>query len=132
MSPGKDFIAGQEVPLAMAQVLMLLANNAGFPEGSTTRGYEITVPLGPDGRLDEAAWRADPAGFTVRRFWEGEAERQGTLVLGRGGWRIDYGPIEEDDEPTHSFEAHVLRPGEYVTVREADGIVFTFRVVAVR
>lgn len=116
----------------LSSVRLLLARNPGFPEGSSTRGYDLRVPLTSDGRLDEAGYRARRRECTVRRFWESEPEQEGRLVHGRGGWRFDYGPGEEDDEPVHKLEAHAFRPGEYVTVREAGGETLTFRIVSVR
>jgi len=113
-------------------VRLLLARNPGFPDGSNARGYELHVPLSADGHLDEAGYRARKAECTVRRFWENEPDQEGRLVHGRHGWRFDYGPGEEDDEPVHRLEAHVFRPGEYVSVREADGETLTFRIVSVR
>jgi hypothetical protein len=34
--------------------------------------------------------------------------------------------------PNHRLDAHAIRPGEYVTVREADGDAWTYRIVSVR
>ena len=51
---------------------------------------------------------------------------------GRHGWAFSYGPGEEDDEPLYRLDSHVLRVGEYVTIREYDGPVYTFRVARVR
>jgi hypothetical protein len=116
----------------LASVLMLLARNPGFPEGSDARGYELRVPLGADAHLDAEAFRARREDCTVRRFWQDQPDQHGHLVHGRHGWRFDYGPGTDDDEPIHRLDAHAIRPGEYVSVREADGETLTFRIVSVR
>jgi hypothetical protein len=116
----------------LSTVLLLLARNPGFPDGSASRGYEVHMPLAPDGSIDPEGYRARADACTVRRFWEGEPDQHGHLVHGRRGWRFDYAPGQDDDEPLHRLEAHVVRPGEYVTVREADGQMLTFRIVSVR
>jgi hypothetical protein len=116
----------------LSVVTLLLARNPGFPEGSASRGYELNVPLAPDGSIDADGCRARADDCTVRRFWEHEPDQHGHLVHGRGGWRFDYGPGQDDDAPLHRLKAHLIRPGEYVTVREAGGEVFTYRIVSVR
>jgi hypothetical protein len=109
------------------------ARSKEFPEGSTHHGYEFVAPLTPDGRLDEAAFKTERALCRVRRFWKDTADESGRLVRTRHHtWAFSYAPGEDDDEPFFHLETHRLAPGEYVTVREHDGVARTFRVVAVR
>lgn len=112
-------------------VRMLLARNPGFPEGSNERGYELQVPLTPEGHLDVETWRQRRRDCTVRRFWKNEPDRLGELIHGRHGWAFSYEPGEADDEPLHRLEGHLFRPGEYVTVRETNGESLVFRIVSV-
>jgi hypothetical protein len=37
-----------------------------------------------------------------------------------------------DDETGYRFDHHAFRPGEYVSIKEHDGVLRTFRVVYVR
>jgi hypothetical protein len=127
---GVDEGSAREAPLAV--VRLLLASNAGFPEGSSTRGYELRLPLMPDGQIDRRAAASRPDACTVLRFWEGEPDRHGHLVHGPMGWCIEYGPKEQDGEPMHRFEASTLRPGDYASVHEHDGLVMQFRIVGVQ
>lgn len=112
----------------LTTVRLELARNPGFPEGAADCGYELRVPLDGKGHIDLAAFREDPAACTVRRFWRGEDDQHGVLQHGRQGWAFSYGPGDADDEPLFRLDSHVLRAGEYVTVREYDGPTYTFRV----
>ena len=38
---------------------------------------------------------------------------------------------QDDDEPGFKFDSHVFKPGEYVSIREHDGRMRTFKVAAV-
>lgn len=116
----------------LSTIRLVLARNSGFPEGSVEHGYELNVPLSPDAHIDLAAFHERRPDCTFTRFWGDEGERHGQVVHGRHGWAFSYEPGEDDDEPILRLEGHVLRPGEYVTVREANGESLTFRVVSVR
>jgi hypothetical protein len=49
-----------------------------------------------------------------------------------GTWAIDYDPRSTaDDEPGFRFDKHKFAPGEYVSLKEHDGVMRTFRVVSV-
>ena len=114
-------------------VRLELARSGEFPEGSAAHGYEFVAPLTPDGRIDEESFKANRAGCTVRRFWRGEADQHGTLVHTRHRtWAFSYAPGEDDDEAFYHLESHRLAVGEYVSVREHDGVTRTFRVARVR
>ncbi len=50
------------------------------------------------------------------------------------GWSFHY-DIRGDaahDERGYHFENHTFKPGEYVSIREQDGVLRTFRVISVR
>lgn len=109
-----------------------LARDHDFPEGSSERGYELVAPLDIDGRLDPAEWRKQRDRCNVRRFWAG-TQQVGHLIHTRGGtWAVDYNPAtKEDDEPGFRLDKHQFSLGEYVSFKEHDGVMRTFRVVAV-
>ncbi|MGH6717743.1 MAG: hypothetical protein ACREER_00370 [Alphaproteobacteria bacterium] len=114
-------------------VRLELARIREFPEGSAERGYEFVAPLTADGHIDAADFPASRAACTVRRFWRGEDDTYGRLIHTRHRtWAFSYAPGEDDDEPFHHLETHRLVEGEYVSVREHDGVTRTFRVARIR
>jgi hypothetical protein len=123
----------------MLQVVTLhLGRTAAFPDGSTSRGYEITAPLDERGYLDAAAWQDNRDLCRVRRFWTGEPDRHGWLVHRAGGaggatWGIDYDDATRDDDETgFRLSSHRLVADEYVSIRDADGELSPFRVASVK
>jgi hypothetical protein len=64
------------------RMILHLARNWDFPEGSAERGYEINAPLDASGHLDAKAWKRHKASTVVRRFWAGEGDRVGQLERG--------------------------------------------------
>jgi hypothetical protein len=116
------------------KIRLELARDRDFPNGSAVHGYILRAPLTPEGHIDAEGWRQARESCTVTRFWEGEAEETGHLRHTRGGWAFHY-DIEgdpKDDETGYKFESHVFKEGEYVSVREHDGTLRTFRVVEIR
>ena len=103
-----------------------------FKTGSRMHGYDLVAPLDAQGRIDEAAWRADETRARVRRFWQGEDERTGRLVrLGDNAWGFALG-AENADEPTHRLKAQTLNAGAAVSVVDHSGEARPFRVAAAR
>jgi hypothetical protein len=121
----------------LSRIVLHMARNADFPEGSRQHGYEIIAPLDAGGHLDAEAWRSMRQRCRVRRFWAGEPGRHGLLVHRAGGaggatWLIDYDQAtEEDDEAAYRLGSHVLAKGEYVSIRDEHGVAHTFQVVRV-
>jgi hypothetical protein len=69
----------------------------------------------------------------VHRFWQGEGDEVGQLEHKRGdAWVFSFRVGSEDDEAIHRLGDHVFRRGEYLSVREHDGKILTFRIVDVR
>jgi hypothetical protein len=109
-----------------------LARTKEYPEGSASHGYEFRVPATADGHIDAVAWRANRKLWTVRRFWKGEEDQHGRLIHTRHGtWAFSYAPGEDDDTPFFHLEGHLLKLGEYVSIREHEGETLPFRVVAI-
>jgi hypothetical protein len=121
----------------LSKVRMTLARTAGFPEGSARHGYEFVAPLDDQGRIDPAGWRDHKALCVVHRFWGDEKPETGHLIHRAGGaagatWIFDYdGSAESDDEAGFRFQDHAFRPGEYVSLRDGDGEMHTFKVATV-
>lgn len=115
--------------MTLHRVHLTLARNDEHPNGSPAHGYDLVLPLDAAGALDAEGWKANPKACTVRRFWQGEADRVGLFRhIGRG-WLIDYDASTRDaDEPFFKLDKHVFKVGEYVSVTETDGEMLTFRV----
>lgn len=125
------------LPHTFKRIRLNLARSKEFPEGSTRHGYEFVAPLDAKSHIDAALWRQHRDNCRVRRFWEGDADQIGFLVHKPGGpehsrWVFDYDKTAEtDDESGYRFGTHAFSIGEYVSIRDEDGDMHTFRVVSV-
>lgn len=118
---------------AFKTVRLEMARNPRHPEGSSDHGYEFVAPLKTDGHLDATLFAKERERCKVRRFWKGEAEKQGELIHTKDkAWAFSYEPGEDDDERFFKLDRHLFKPGEYVTIAEPDGSAPTFKVVSVR
>jgi len=121
----------------LRRVRLNLARSKEFPEGSREHGYDFVAPLTDDGHLDTALWKQSRERCAVRRFWKGEADEHGLLVHRAGGpdgatWTFDYDPnADDDDEAGFRFGDHAFQIGEYVSIRDEDGELLTYRVTSV-
>lgn len=121
----------------LRRIVLTLARSKNFPGGSSRVGYEMIAPLTADGFLDSEKWKQTRADCTVRHFNEGKEDETGMLVHKPGGkehsrWVFDYDfDQEDDDEAGYLFGSHLFVPGEYVSVRDADGQVQTFKVAEI-
>jgi hypothetical protein len=115
----------------LTRLILRLGRNpdAGYPEGADDYGYVVNAPLDQSGKLDPALWRETKALCTVRRFHPNEAPADGWLRHRGDNWYFWYDEADEGpEEPGFKLGAHELRAGEYVTIREGDGDVLTFRI----
>ncbi|HVZ98697.1 MAG TPA: hypothetical protein VG841_00115 [Caulobacterales bacterium] len=113
----------------LTRVILRLGRNPGYPEGDDHYGYTIHAPLDGDGQLDPELWREKREHCTVRRFHPDEPAADGWLRRRGENWYFWYDEDDEGpEEPLFRLGAHRLVVGEYVTVRESDGDVMTFRV----
>jgi hypothetical protein len=125
------------LPHVLKRIRLNLARSKQFPGGSSRHGYEFVAPLDSAGHIDVELWRKHRAHCRVRRFWGGEPDEMGMLVLKPGGqeharWIFDYDQTaENDDEAGYRFGAHAFQPGEYVSIRDEDGDMHTFQVASV-
>ena len=139
MSEKNDAAASRPKSYLMQRIRLELARDPEFPDGSRTHGYDLIAPLDTAGRLSVDGWKEDRDHCRVRRFWGHEPEMIGHIVHKPGGtggvWAFHY-DIRKPEEPIGDeagfhFETHVFRPGEYVSLREHDGTMRTFRVQTV-
>jgi hypothetical protein len=125
-----------QLPHEFKRIRLNLARSKEFPQGSAAHGYEFVAPLDADGHIDIALWRKYRAHCGVRRFW-GDEQETGRLVhkgvvAEHSRWVFDYDENSaDDDESGYRFAAHAFQPGEYVSIRDEDGDMHTFRVVSV-
>jgi hypothetical protein len=122
----------------LRKVTLHAARSKEFPEGSIRHGYDFIAPLTEDGHIHLEAWKAHRGECFAHRFWAGEPTMQGLLVHragGRGGstWAFEWKSPQAVDEEEEGFRFgdHAFEVGEYVSVREAEGDLLTFRVVGV-
>ena len=110
-----------------------LARSKDYPDGSNRHGYRFVAPLDAAGHLDVEGWKRRRAECRVVRFWGGAEEDIGRLVHRPGGsWGFHYHSSgDEGDEAGFKLSSHVFIPGEYVSIRDDDGALHTFRVVSV-
>jgi hypothetical protein len=71
----------------------------------------------------------------VRRFWNGHPDEVGHLIRKPGGsWAFHYDLLgdADDDEAGYRFGDHAFKSGEYVSIKEHDDVLRTFKVVMVQ
>ena len=119
--------------MTLKRILLELARDHDFPNGSQERGYDFIAPLDEQGHLLPDEWRANRERCRAKRFWPDD-NKLGHLVRRPGGsWAFDYDPkASEDDEPGFKFNTHQFVPGEYVSITEPDHVMRTFLVASVR
>lgn len=118
--------------MTLKQIRMELARDRDFPQGSRSHGYTLMAPLDNMDRIDAVEWKAHREKCRVTRFWGSDEHEVGHLVRKPGGaWAFHYDihGNEDDDETGYRFGDERFRPGEYVSIREQDGEMRTFRVI---
>ncbi len=121
--------------MSFSKIRLELARDQDFPDGSTERGYEFTVPLDDDGRISDSGWKSYRDRCRVRRFWSGAPDEVGHLIRKPGGsWAFHYDLLgdPDDDESGYRFGNHRFVPGEYVSIKEHDDVLRTFKVMMVQ
>lgn len=117
----------------LRRVRLELARDAEFPDGSRNHGYDMIVPLDDKGHIDAGAWKVLRDRCRVRRFWGDDKGEVGHVVHKPGGsWAFHYDIHGDDshDDSGYRFNSHAFVPGEYVSIKEQDGELRTFRVVS--
>lgn len=104
-------------------------------EGAHDIAYEFMAPLTSDGFIDVDAWHNQRAHCFVHHIVKGKIEERGLLVHRAGGsggarWAFQFDQNNVGDEGYH-FGSHAFRVGEYVSVRDQDDVLRTYRVANV-
>jgi hypothetical protein len=122
----------------LRKVTLHAARSKEFPDGSIRHGYDFIAPLTEEGRIDLDAWKEHRGECFAHRFWAGEPSMQGLLTHRAGGhggstWAFEWKTRKavDDEEEGFRFGDHAFKVGEYVSVREPEGDLLTFRVVSV-
>ena len=121
--------------MSLSHIRLELARDRDFTEGSRERGYEFIAPLSDEGRILVPEWNVMRDRCHVRRFWANEPDEIGHLIRKPGGsWAFHYDLLgdPEDEETGYRFGDHKFLLGEYVSIKEHDGVLRTFQVVAIQ
>jgi hypothetical protein len=120
------------LPREFRYIRLERARDHDHPEGDSKTAYILIAPLDTESRIDAEAWREHKEACRVVRKRPGGDDNLGHLVHGPGGsWRFRYdvaGTIP--DETGHHFGDERFEPGEYLSIREGDGVNL-YRVVSV-
>lgn len=112
------------------------AREKGRPEPQPGDGYEFVAPLDGKGYIDIEGWKNFRTLCFVHRLERGAVVERGLLMHRAGGqggatWAFDYELGEGDEEAGYRFGAHAFKVGEYVSIRDDDGELNTYRVASV-
>lgn len=121
--------------MTLKHIRIELARDHDYPQGSSLCGYEFVAPIDGVGQMSVEEWRKRRGECRVTRFWEGMKPEIGHLVRKPGGsWAFHYDVFgdADDDETGYRFSQEKFAEGEYVSIREHDDKMRTFRVVSVR
>jgi hypothetical protein len=121
----------------MFKIALQEARAKGAPAGPPKSGYEFFAPLDDGGHIDLESWKKERARCFVHRLEHGAIVERGLLVHRAGGaggatWAFDYeAGTTDDEEQGYRFGSHAFQVGEYVSVRDGDGVLVTYQVSAV-
>ena len=122
----------------MRKIRLERARAKGHPQGEPGEGYDLVAPLDDAGHISLEGWRSQRALCFVHRLEGGDIVERGVLAHRAGGpggasWIFDYDPRSSGEEEVgYHFEAHAFVVGEYVSIRDGDGDVLTYRVTSVK
>jgi len=122
----------------MRKIRLERARAKGHPQGEAGEGYDLVAPLDDYGHISLEGWRSQRALCFVHRLEGGDIVERGVLAHRAGGpggatWIFNYDPRSSGEEEVgYHFEAHAFVVGEYVSIRDGDGDVLTYRVTSVK
>ncbi len=121
----------------MYKIRLELARSPGAPQGSPGDGYEFYAPLDDARHIDLDGWKEHKALCFVHRLEDNVTVERGILAHRPGGtggatWAFDYDyTADGDEEPGFRFDTHAFQVGQYVSIRDHDGELQTYRVANV-
>jgi hypothetical protein len=117
----------------LTKVRLEIARCPEFPEGSANHGYLLTLPLDENGALDAGQGQHVASRTHFERFWDGEPLEVGHVERHGHGWTLVFDGDDQDAaarEPIFRAEGHRFLPGDYLSIKERDGRLRTFKVAA--
>ena len=124
-----DKLSAEQATAMLQRVRLEIARCPAFPNGSHEHGYDFIAPIDETGHISAEAWKVLRDRCRVKRFWAGEADDVGHIVHKPGGaWAFHYdirGDAKHDEQGFH-FDTHKIAPGEYISIKEKDGVLRTF------
>lgn len=122
----------EPLPAEFRLIRLRLAREPGHPAGDTLHGYDLVAPLDAEGRLLPDVWKKHRDACRVRKLHP-RGDEIGVLARRPGGsWYFDYDNADDtEDETGFRFGEEHFRIGEYISIREDDGVMHTFQVTAV-
>ncbi|HKR90662.1 hypothetical protein [Novosphingobium sp.] len=114
---------------AWRNIRLELEPTAGFPQGSASRAYLLSLPLREDGTVDEAAVQANPQMARFKRFWPSEPDRTGSVTRNGEMWILSFRTTRESADTSFQIVMPRLLPGDHATIGEPDGNQWRFRVI---
>lgn len=119
------------LPRTFRSIRLERARDHDHPEGDSRTAYVLIAPLDAASRIDAQAWREHREACRVVRA-RPDGDDLGHLVHGPGGsWRFHYDVAgNTPDECGYHFGDEKFETGEYLSIREADG-VNVYRVASV-
>lgn len=126
-------VRNTSLPREFRYIRLERARDHDYPEGDNKTAYIMIAPLDADSRIDADIWRDHKdACRVVRKRPDGEDDL-GHLIHGPGGsWRFHYDVSRiTPDETGYHFGDEKFEPGEYLSIREADGMMNPYRLISV-
>jgi hypothetical protein len=120
----------------MRKIVLEEARAKGAPAGPGVHAYEFVAPLDEAGFINLEAWKKERVRCFVHRLEHRKIVERGLLVRRAGGvggatWAFDYElGTTEDEEAGYRFGAHAFTPGEYVSIRDDEDELRTFKVIS--
>jgi hypothetical protein len=113
----------------MAKVTLVREAPQGLLAADATVRMVLMLHLTPQGRVDGAAWDHSAAPWPVTRTSAAGAAELDQLIRFGTSWGLRN--AAGDDDPLSGLDIGLVRPGEMITLRAADGSAAQFRIVAV-
>jgi hypothetical protein len=120
----------------MRKIVLEEARAKGAPAGPGVHAYEFVAPLDEAGFINLEAWKKERVRCFVHRLEHGKIVDRGLLVHRAGGvggatWAFDYElGTTDDEEEGYRFGTHAFTPGEYVSIRDDEDELRTFKVIS--
>jgi hypothetical protein len=112
------------LPRSFRYIRLERARDHDHPEGDSRTAYIMIAPLDADSRIDAETWREHKEACRVVRKRPDGNDNLGHLVHGPGGrWQFHYDVLRTTaDEAGYHFGDEKFEPGEYLSIREANGV----------